>query len=215
LVYLLRIIVGDQAPLGEGTAVAAASHATIELKGHLVNLTTPEALGAIVLTFKGEGKLTPMTDFTVMQNSANGETKAIVYTMTKKVGIESGSLFSVSGTLVLVSAEAATYDAKSINVDVAGGLPTTWSLSQNYPNPFNATTQISFALPQAGNVALKIYNVAGQLVKSFNQEMQAGNHTITWDGINSKGDVVASGVYFYKLDVDKQFSKTLKMTLLK
>jgi hypothetical protein len=214
LVYLLRIITGDQAPLGEGTAVTPASHASIELKGHLVNLTTPEALGAIVLTFKGEGKLTPMTDFTVMQNSANGETKAIVYTMTKKVGIESGSLFSVSGTLVPVSAEAATYDAQSINVDVAG-LPKTWSLSQNYPNPFNATTQISFALPQAGNVALKIYNVAGQLVKSFNQEMQAGNHTITWDGINSKGDVVASGVYFYKLDVDKQFSKTLKMTLLK
>jgi hypothetical protein len=214
LVYLLRILVGDQAPLG--AAVTPASNASIDVKGHLVSLTTPEPLGAIVLTFKGEGKLTPMAEgFTVRQSSANGETKAIVYTMTKGKGIESGSLFSVSGTLTPVSAEAATYGANSINVDVAGGLPTTWSLSQNYPNPFNATTQISFALPQAGNVALKIYNVAGQLVKSFNQEMQAGNHTITWDGMNSKGDVVASGVYFYRLDVDKQFSKTLKMTLLK
>ena len=213
LVYLLRILVGDQAPLG--AAVTPASNATIDIKGHLVYLTTPEPLGAIVLTFKGEGKLTPMAEgFIVKQSSANGETKAIVYTMTKGKGIESGSLFSVSGTLTPVSAEAATYGANSINVDVAG-LPKTWSLSQNYPNPFNATTQISFALPQAGNVSLKIYNVVGQLVKSFNQEMQAGNHTITWDGINSKGDVAASGVYFYKLDVDKQFSKTLKMTLLK
>jgi len=93
-------------------------------------------------------------------------------------------------------------------------MPNSYSLSQNYPNPFNATTQISFALPADGKVALKIYNVAGQLVKSFDQYMTAGYKTITWDGTNTSGEVVASGVYFYKLDAEK-FSKTMKMTLLK
>ncbi len=214
-VYLLRIVVGDQAPLG--AAVAPNATATVDFNGHKVVLNTPEALGAIVLTFKGDGKLVPMVEgLEVKQGSANGETRAIVYSMTKGKGIESGNLFAVSGNLMPVKVEAATYNAAPINVEVTGKvLPTSYDLSQNYPNPFNATTQINFALPNAGNVSLKIYNVAGQLVKSFNQPMEAGYRTITWDGTNSNGDNVASGVYFYRLDVEKQFSKTLKMTLLK
>jgi flagellar hook assembly protein FlgD len=69
-------------------------------------------------------------------------------------------------------------------------------------------------LPKDGNVSLKIYNVAGQLVKSFNQYMTTGYRTITWDGINNSGETVASGVYFYRLDAE-EFNQTKKMTLLK
>jgi len=213
LVYMLRILVGDQAPLGAAVTPGSAS---VDFNGRLMHLNTTEALGAIVFTFKGEGSIISMNDkLTVRFNSGKGETKVIVYTMSKGVKIESGDLFSVRGNLELVNAEAATYGAQPINVEMVGGLPKTYTLSQNYPNPFNATTQINFALPQAGEVTLKIYNVAGQLVKSFNQHMEAGYRTITWDGTNSKGETVASGVYFYRLDVANQFSKTLKMTLLK
>jgi len=219
LVYLLRILVGDQAALGEGTALGNSISADAKFDGRLVEITTPEALGAAVFVFKGEGKITPMqagVDF--KWKSANGETRVLV--TLKKNGndvskIESGSLFSVKGDMELVSVEAATYGAQPIPVEVTGGLPKTYRLSQNFPNPFNATTQISFALPQAGEVTLKVYNVAGQLVRTFNQNFdQAGYKTITWDGTNSKGETVASGVYFYRLDA-KDFSKTLKMTLLK
>jgi flagellar hook assembly protein FlgD len=100
-------------------------------------------------------------------------------------------------------------------VNTAGKiLPTSYGLSQNYPNPFNATTQISFSMVDNGRVGLKIYNIAGQLVKEYDQFMSAGYRSITWDGTNVKGDKVASGVYFYKLDVNG-FSEIKKMTLLK
>jgi hypothetical protein len=91
----------------------------------------------------------------------------------------------------------------AVNVEIAGspdGLkPTAFGLSQNYPNPFNAATTIRFALPTDSKVTLRIYNVAGQLVKEYSEQMTAGYRSITWDGANAKGEIVASGVYFYKL----------------
>jgi hypothetical protein len=218
LVYLVRILTGDQAPLGEGTALSADANASAYIDGNKVVILTSEKLGAAVFTFKGETQITSLVNnLTVSSNAANGETKVIVYGIAKNAAIENNiSLFAVSnGKAELVSVEAATYNAQPITVDVASVTkPTTYSLNQNYPNPFNATTQISFALPVDGNVALKIYNVAGQLVKTYDQFMTAGYKNITWDGTNSRGEVVASGVYFYKLDT-KDFTKTMKMTLLK
>ena len=83
------------------------------------------------------------------------------------------------------------------------GLPKTYSLSQNYPNPFNPNTTILFALPQPGDVKLKIFNTAGQLVRTlFNSNLPAGHHAEVWDGKNKNGIRVASGLYFYQLRVD-------------
>lgn len=97
----------------------------------------------------------------------------------------------------------------------AAALPTTYELSQNIPNPFNPTTQIMFALPQAGKVNLSIYNVLGQHVKNLVDDyMGAGFQTVTWDGTDYAGHQVASGVYFYRLTAG-QFSDTRKMMLLK
>lgn len=213
LVYLLRIVVGDQAPLG--AAVAPVTAAEVNFGNRIVSVNSNEALGAMVFTFKGEGKVVPMNDKVEFRyNAANGETRVLV-TLTKTSPITTGNLFSISGKTEIVKVEAATYGAQPITVNVTGTtLPKNYSLSQNYPNPFNATTQISFALPKDGNVSLKIYNVAGQLVKTFDEYMTAGYKTITWDGINKSGDVVASGVYFYRLDTEG-YSKTMKMTLLK
>jgi flagellar hook assembly protein FlgD len=94
-------------------------------------------------------------------------------------------------------------------------VPTAFSLNANYPNPFNPTTNISFGLPVDSKVSLKIYNVAGQLVRTLvNETMVAGTHTVTWDGANSNGEKVASGIYFYKLNAG-DFSKTMKMVMTK
>ncbi|RME19554.1 MAG: T9SS C-terminal target domain-containing protein, partial [Candidatus Zixiibacteriota bacterium] len=93
--------------------------------------------------------------------------------------------------------------------------PTEYSLNQNYPNPFNPTTEISFALPEAANVTLDIYNVLGQRVTSLiNGELPAGEHTVTWNGTNDAGASVASGVYFYRLTAGS-FVQTKKMMMLK
>jgi flagellar hook assembly protein FlgD len=64
-------------------------------------------------------------------------------------------------------------------------------------------------------VALKVYNVAGQLVRTLvNGTKDAGSYTITWDGKNNRGSGVASGIYFYKMET-KDFSQTKKMVMLR
>jgi hypothetical protein len=90
------------------------------------------------------------------------------------------------------------------------------ALSNNYPNPFNPTTTIRYSIKERAHVSLKVYNVAGQLVRTLVDEVQAPDaiQPVTWDGSNDAGQTVSSGVYFYKL-VTKNFSQTKKMVLLK
>jgi hypothetical protein len=102
--------------------------------------------------------------------------------------------------------------------DPSGVNPSSYrnSLSQNYPNPFNPQTTINFTVKEQANVSLRIYNVAGQLVRTLVDETKAPGvaHTVVWDGRNNAGSSVSSGVYFYKL-VTKSFTQTKKMVLLK
>ncbi|MCK4417902.1 MAG: fibronectin type III domain-containing protein, partial [Candidatus Latescibacteria bacterium] len=88
-------------------------------------------------------------------------------------------------------------------------------LAQNYPNPFNAVTSISYQLAQPAFVTLEVYNLSGQLVKTLiTDEKPAGWHSARWDGRDSSGGTVASGIYFYHLSAG-EFSKVHKMLLLK
>lgn len=88
------------------------------------------------------------------------------------------------------------------SVEAFTPLPAEIALSQNYPNPFNAGTRISFALPEAGEVSLSIYNIRGQLVKLLHSGYtEAGEHNVRWDGLNTEGVSAASGIYIYRLDV--------------
>lgn len=92
---------------------------------------------------------------------------------------------------------------------------TSYGLSQNYPNPFNPSTKISFALPEAAEVSLKIYDVAGQLVQTLVAGIiEVGRHQVVWDGTNQYGVKVASGVYFYQLQAG-EFKQVRKMSLLR
>jgi len=104
--------------------------------------------------------------------------------------------------------------------------PVSSSLSQNYPNPFNSNTAISYQLSairdqlsadggRPSAVTLRVYNIAGQLVRTLVDERQgAGNHSVLWDGKNGEGEKVGSGVYIYKLRVgDRVLSR--KMVLLR
>ena len=80
--------------------------------------------------------------------------------------------------------------------------PSIFSLSQNYPNPFNPTTTIKYTLPSAEQVSLIIYDILGRQVRKLvDKKMSAGEHVIHWDGKNNDDIEVASGVYFYQLEV--------------
>ncbi|MCK4857016.1 MAG: T9SS type A sorting domain-containing protein [candidate division Zixibacteria bacterium] len=93
--------------------------------------------------------------------------------------------------------------------------PTEFKLSQNVPNPFNPSTQIHFAIKEAGWVNLSIFNVLGQQVTTLVDEYQAADlYSVTWDGTDEHGGSVASGIYFYKISTGN-FTDTKKMLLLK
>jgi len=94
-------------------------------------------------------------------------------------------------------------------------LPDAFSLSQNYPNPFNPETVIKYILPEDCYVELTIYNIVGQKVKTLvNQYQNAGYKMMHWNGKDDKGNEIASGVYFYKIETPK-YSESKKMVLLR
>ena len=95
-------------------------------------------------------------------------------------------------------------------VGVAEDSPGAFEVAQNSPNPFNPTTSIGFVIPEAGNVTIDIFNVAGQKVDTVASKfMNAGNHSVVFDATG-----YSAGVYFYTVR-SGDFSKTMKMTLLK
>ncbi len=66
----------------------------------------------------------------------------------------------------------------------------------SYPNPFNPETTISMILPTAGRLSLKVYNLRGQLIQTLAEtDLPAGHHSYRWDGRDSAGRAVASGIY--------------------
>jgi len=88
-------------------------------------------------------------------------------------------------------------------------------LSQNYPNPFNLATTIRYQLPKESEVSLKIYNILGQEVRTLVDQVQrASTYAVNWNGKDNKGRDVASGLYFYRIQVG-HFKQTQKMILMR
>ncbi len=95
------------------------------------------------------------------------------------------------------------------------GVPATPSLHQNYPNPFNPATTIRYDLTQDGPVSLKIYNVLGQEVTTLIDDPRpAGFWSVEWDGRDTAGNSVASGVYIYRLETSG-FSESRKLVIVR
>ena len=106
----------------------------------------------------------------------------------------------------------------SVEVDENPIIPQSQILLNNYPNPFNPYTIIAFSVPYDltnSLVDLKIYDITGRLIKTLvNENLPAGNYLTRWEGDNSSGNKVSSGVYIYSVRVgDRAVHK--KMSLVK
>jgi hypothetical protein len=83
-----------------------------------------------------------------------------------------------------------------------GTLP--FRLLQNTPNPFSPSTRIAFELDERGEVDVSVYNVAGRLITTLQSGvLEAGPHSVTWDGRTSTGSRAAAGVYRYVLTTSR------------
>ena len=102
------------------------------------------------------------------------------------------------------------FEYHNLNGEVIIGVPNSLLLVQNYPNPFNPTTTISFDLPVAGNVSLKVFNTSGKEVATLvNETRSAGYYSVNFNASN-----LSSGVYYYRLEANG-ISKVMKMALVK
>jgi len=102
-----------------------------------------------------------------------------------------------------------TYSYSKV-IEVNSDVPGAFGLAQNYPNPFNPTTNISFGIPEANNVSLKVYNTLGQEVKTLiNKFMDAGSYEVTFEAFD-----LPAGIYIYSIS-SGNFQSVKKMMLIK
>jgi len=115
---------------------------------------------------------------------------------------------------ILQAARITIPELMETGVDEPVEMPRIYTLSQNYPNPFNATTLIDYNTA-GGAVRIEVYDLTGSRVKTLvNQSVDAGHHSVVWNGLDDNGNDVASGVYFYKM-TSPEGQQTRRMTLLK
>ncbi len=106
-----------------------------------------------------------------------------------------------------------------LHIDLSGtgviDLPLAFGLRPCYPNPFRGGTSMQLALPRRSEASLRIYSPAGRLVQILQDgELGAGTHTFSWDGKDSTGRSVASGVYFVRAE-SGQLAESRKLVLLR
>jgi hypothetical protein len=224
LVYLVRVVQGDAQPYpklvpGADDIIIKTQHQADQLA---VTYDATTDMGAVWMRFEFTGSVGVPTlgDGAAgmeLKYGVNGnELNVLVYDLGSDA-IENGqhSLMTipVTGEIKLVEMDAADFNGNVVNMsDVR--LPTKFGLAQNYPNPFNPTTTIELALPVASEFSVAIYNVAGQLIRTYDGYANAGVVKIEWDGRDASGDPVASGIYFYKANAN-EFAATKKMLLMK
>ncbi len=188
--------------------------------------------------FIGLGKIVPTTsadgatirEFVVGQPveafalpAGTGGTEPLTYSLSP--ALPTGVSFdpitrTISGTPQAEGAPVYTYTVTDATGASAAMLlqtrPAAFALTSNYPNPFNPATTIQYALPQAANVQLTVYNVVGQPVRTLVAEHQsAGRYLVGWDATDDSGHSLSSGLYFYCLQAGDEFHAVKKMLLLK
>lgn len=121
----------------------------------------------------------------------------------------------------LVDVNATSLKAKASDLILRDSKsPKAFAMRQAFPNPFIGETTIRYQLPEESHVALKIYNASGQLVNTIVDEIQKpGYYSVEWNSKDDSGRKLASGVYFYRIEVHTglgtgEFTSTRKLILL-
>ncbi|HWO57964.1 MAG TPA: T9SS type A sorting domain-containing protein [bacterium] len=236
LVYLIRIITGDEQPYPPGghPKLATASPVAIstDAVGEALSIRWDSELdigGAHFIVDLPEGAT--VGEVTLAPEAANMKVRAhrdgnqlrlLVYSDTTEI-IPAGSRQIVSIAMthaneaVLSTHDLATSDGwvmPSLVNTAKAALPTEFTVAQNYPNPFNAGTIIRFGTNVATDYTLAIYDILGRRVWGAAGHSEAGWVEVEWNGRDEHGNSLASGLYLYRVQTASGV-QTRKMTLLK
>lgn len=209
LTYDLDILTAQEV---KGTALAAG----------LLVVSNVSAPGKVRISLAGAMGLTggsgPLIEvlFEVSEDAEVGRTSSLRLTEVT-LRDEAGNPLSLG----ITSEGTFTVGGVSVKETEAMGQPDAFALSQNVPNPFNAATSMNYQLPERSFARLSVYNLSGQLLRTLVKEEQpAGDYIARWDGRDSSGRDVASGIYLYRLQAHvglerEDFTQTRRMILLR
>lgn len=238
LVYLIRIITGDEQPFPPGEHPKRSPHASaasvdwrIENDELVVDWRSTADAGAVLLTFDHQGGEfgAPMlgenaAGMVLLSHNDGIQLRVLIEGMESGARIAAGHgtilrvpIVTADPDLVLSRIEAADYWGNTITTSIVGpaSVPRSFALLQNVPNPFNASTGIDFSLPEAGDVTLIVYDVLGRKVATLvDKRLEPGAHHIEWQARDDSGRPLASGVYFYRITTTSS-QASRKMVLLK
>jgi hypothetical protein len=193
---------------------------TATFSAELVNCGDEPAIVILTVTATISGEPAPLPPVQLAGRLAAGESVSKSIELPVPPVVPTG-LYEIC--LTAESGSASVTDCAEIEVLPAGGSSPQGSetgsrhklLGQNAPNPFNPTTQIPFTLAKAGHVRLTVHDVTGRTVNTLVEgHRSAGSQAAFWNGTDSKGNPVASGVYFYRIEFEG-IVEARKMTLLK
>jgi len=212
LIYLIRVILHDAVEIPK--LAPSSEVVNVVVSNNTITTECASAIGAILFEF--DGAVVPSLLATNME-MVNKDNKVLVYmNTTNGSSIEAATeVLSFAGDAELVSVSAVDRDSRELKTSITAKVaPTAFALHPAYPNPFNPFTNLSFTLPEATSYKLNIYNVAGQMVRSFEGMGVVGLNVVSWDAKDNAGVEVASGVYFCKLTAGS-FTATHKMVMMK
>jgi hypothetical protein len=210
LIYLIRVIQHDATEFPKLGPSSDIANVVVSDGRIVVECASP--IGGLLFEF--DGKVTPTllnTDMELLSKDG----KVLVWSSNgNSINAGSSELLTANGAK-LVSVVAVDREGRDLATTINSKVtPTTFALHPAYPNPFNPYTNLSFTLPNALPYSMNIYNVAGQLVRSYEGMGNVGLNVITWDGKDNLGNEASSGVYFCKLSAGR-FTATNKMVMLK
>lgn len=204
---------------------------TLELTGDgtdeaVIEWTEAESNTDVTYTWHAD---TPGSDFSEPAVSIGSDNSGQATTLTlsfsaldqtlDNLGVEEGGSITLDWTVTAMAGDSVRFADEIFEITLVRNLnvsnevnesPNTFALNQNYPNPFNPTTNISYTIPESGDVTLEVFNIQGQrIITLVNGRQSAGSHIATFDASN-----LASGVYTYRL-VSGNFVQVRKMLLIK
>ncbi|HRY99746.1 MAG TPA: carboxypeptidase regulatory-like domain-containing protein, partial [Bacteroidales bacterium] len=205
--------------LKAASSVSLSQQGTLNISGKKeieipFSVTEPQQVGAISLELllpEGMQVSSVMAGKEIALFRQEGQVLNISWYNTTALDLEAGqTLFSIramvngdlNGAISLVDGELADATAQpipgaSIVAPKLSKLSSSMELS-NYPNPFSSRTQISYSLPEAGNVVIRVFNLLGEEVAELvNASAEAGDHTVSFNGSS-----LQPGLYHYRMDVN-------------
>lgn len=131
------------------------------------------------------------------------------------LSIRDGGEYGMHNPKYIIDALVASRNALVGIIPLSTEVPMRYDLTQNYPNPFNPTTKFKFSIPKTGNVRIIVYDITGKEISQLvNSVLPAATYEVDWNSTNGAGNMVSSGVYFYRI-VAGDFVQVKKMVLVR